>query len=66
MEGGFITETAVYDLPHSGYICTIMVHSVGKNVTLLVLSANSSKSAIHPLTRRTQVDNMRPVHTIPL
>ena len=66
MEGGFITETAVYDLPHKGYTRTITVHFVVKNVTLLILSANDQKALIHPLTRRTQVDNMRPVHTIPL
>jgi len=42
------------------------VHYVGKSVTLLILSANDQKVLIHPLTRRTQVDNMRPVHTIPL
>jgi len=42
------------------------VHSAAKNITLPILSANDQKALIHPLTRRTQVDNMRPVHTIPL
>jgi hypothetical protein len=66
MDGGLMTETAVYDLPHKRYIRTITVHYVGKSATLLILSANDQKVLIHPLTRRTQVDNMRPVHTIPL
>ena len=66
MEGGFITETAVYDLPHQRYIRTKAVHSAVKNSTLPILSANDQKALIHPLTRRTQVDNMRPVQTIPL
>jgi hypothetical protein len=61
-----MSETAVYDLPHKGYACTITVQSVAKNASLLILSANEQKVLIHPLTRRTQVDNMRPVHTIPL
>ena len=66
MEGGFITETAVYDLPHKRYIRTTTVHYVGKIATLLKLSANRRKAWFHPLTRRTQVVTMRPVHTIPL
>lgn len=51
MEGGFITETAVYDLPHQRYIRTKAVHSAVKNSTLPILSANDQKAAIHPLTR---------------
>ncbi|WP_343646188.1 hypothetical protein [Enterobacter sp.] len=61
-----MTETAVYDLPHKGYGCTITVHSVGKNGSLLILSANEQKVLILPLTSQAEVDNMRPVHTIPL
>ncbi|GEM_PF-2500713 len=66
MEGGFITETAVYDLPHYRYIRTKAVHYAVKNITLPILSANDQKALIHPLTSAADVDNMRPVHTIPL
>ncbi|MCU7785364.1 hypothetical protein [Lelliottia amnigena] len=66
MAAGFITETAVYDLPHKGYICTRIVQSVIKSGTLLILSANDDQKAIQPLTSVCEVDNMRPVHTIPL
>ncbi|AEW74358.1 hypothetical protein EcWSU1_02929 [Enterobacter ludwigii] len=45
---------------------TITVHSGVKNAILLILSANDQKALIHPLTRPADVDNMRPVHTIPL
>jgi len=61
-----MSETAVYDLPHKGYACTITVQSVGKTASLLILSANEQKVLIHPLTSQSDVDNMRPVHTIPL
>jgi hypothetical protein len=66
MDGGFINETAVSDLPHKRYKCTITVQSVAKLPTLLILSANDQKEVIHPLTSNAVVDNMRPVHTIPL
>ena len=66
MDGGLMTETAVYDLPHKGYICTRIVQSVIKSGTLLILSANDDRKAIQPLTSVCEVDIMRPVHTIPL
>lgn len=44
MDGRFITETAVYDLPHKGYNRTITVHYVAKIATLLILSANDRKA----------------------
>ena len=66
MAAGFITETAVYDLPHKGYICTRIVQSVIKSGTLLILSANDLNRRDHPLTSTGDAANIRPVHTIPL
>ena len=66
MEGGFITETAVYDLPHKGYVRTRTVQSVVKNTTLLILSANEHTNVFTPLTSLTTLANMRLVQTIPL
>jgi hypothetical protein len=59
-------ETAVYDLPHKGYIRTKTVRNDAKNCILMILSAIEQRGAIHPLTSVSEVDNMRPVHTIPL